>query len=770
MSNTKQVGWTPSSALVGAGPTTATQNPDGSVTIVDSNGNTVTIPAPTVDTDTWSTISGQTITTPDGDSITIPEGSSYNAATSEITLSDGSVVDLASFDTDTDTWSTINDQTITTPDGDSLTIPAGSTYDAATSVLTTSDGNSVDLSSFDTDTDTFATFDGTDTITFADGSTVTVGGADTFATFNPATGVITFADGSTAVLEQDTDTFAVVDATTGRVTDPAGNFIQPATVAQIQAGNAIPRYTAPSNHKDAVSGYDAGYKYPITVDNDIYVGTAGSGGPTTTALGHDAGRNVTSIFVTAIGAEAAMNSTATTTTAVGALAAKNTGATPAQTAVGTQAGENSSGSNSTMVGRSAGQNNSGTQLTALGVSAGKDNTGEAVTAVGYVAAQNNTGLDVTAVGLTSAAENVGAASTFVGRASGQFNTGADATGIGRAALEENTGLQVSALGLNAGRYNTLDNTTHIGFGSQALQPNEVRLGNTLVTRVFTSGAYYGAGFNVVCDERAKKGIRKPKTSEQEAAIAIAEWYVDSGFQFYERGVDVESHKRQSERLVKNAKKALAKAKARNVSNGDDTEALIANAEKDLEMAEGLLNTPISTISKSESFVVAQDVKKLVDELGYYGHLVIEDDGNLMVDFISLMGTVAYGQGLILRNLTKPGNGSGKGNGKGNGTESPANGVIVSDNFQDGNGNAPYNLQVRNTTGESVNWIAVVSDVPYSEIPDLKKGGYTLDVSATGDTYSYTFEGTLSAYANIVITGGLPTPAGTGSGLELFVKE
>ena len=94
---------------------------------------------------------------------------------------------------------------------------------------------------------------------------------------------------------------------------------------------------------------------------------------------------------------------------------------------------------------------------------------------------------------------------------------------------------------------------------------------------------------------------------------------------------------------------------------------------------------------------------------------------------------------------------------------PAAGVIVADNFQDGNGNAPFSMQLRNTTGTASNWIAVIRDVAYSSIPSLNAGPYTLTTSGSGP-YTHTFTGTspLGAYANIAITGGTPSPAGVGT--------
>ena len=92
---------------------------------------------------------------------------------------------------------------------------------------------------------------------------------------------------------------------------------------------------------------------------------------------------------------------------------------------------------------------------------------------------------------------------------------------------------------------------------------------------------------------------------------------------------------------------------------------------------------------------------------------------------------------------------------------PADGVLVCDNFQDGKSKAPYNLQVRNTAGEAVKFIAIVRDAPYSKIPSLVEGGYSLDITESDTGYTYTFTGTLEDYASITITGGLVSPVGNG---------
>ena len=103
---------------------------------------------------------------------------------------------------------------------------------------------------------------------------------------------------------------------------------------------------------------------------------------------------------------------------------------------------------------------------------------------------------------------------------------------------------------------------------------------------------------------------------------------------------------------------------------------------------------------------------------------------------------------------------------------PANGALVSDNFQDGNGNAPFNLQVRLNGAGPTNWQAVVTG-PYATIPNLVAGAYTLATNDNGDgTYTHVFTGTtpLSNFGGITITGDAPTPAGQGgtANVDLYI--
>lgn len=103
----------------------------------------------------------------------------------------------------------------------------------------------------------------------------------------------------------------------------------------------------------------------------------------------------------------------------------------------------------------------------------------------------------------------------------------------------------------------------------------------------------------------------------------------------------------------------------------------------------------------------------------------------------------------------------------------ANGQIVSDNFQDGQRNAPFNLQVRgNVNNQDVDWQALVK-APYGAdfIATLDKGPYTVESEQVGEgAWLHLFTGTeqLSDFEGITITGPAPKPAGEGmAALSLY---
>jgi len=119
----------------------------------------------------------------------------------------------------------------------------------------------------------------------------------------------------------------------------------------------------------------------------------------------------------------------------------------------------------------------------------------------------------------------------------------------------------------------------------------------------------------------------------------------------------------------------------------------------------------------------------------------------------------------------PSNGGGEG-GSTEPTLPSAGRKLVSDNFQDGNGNTLFNLQIRNAIANAANWQALIENAPYATIPSLSAGAYTLATRVNGDgTYNHLFSGTspLNGFQNITITGDVPTPAGSGSGLSLFCE-
>ncbi len=104
---------------------------------------------------------------------------------------------------------------------------------------------------------------------------------------------------------------------------------------------------------------------------------------------------------------------------------------------------------------------------------------------------------------------------------------------------------------------------------------------------------------------------------------------------------------------------------------------------------------------------------------------------------------------------------------------PAGDQLRSFNFQDGNGNAPFNLQVAVNGNGPTNWQAVTPPVPYATIPDLQAGPYTLETFDNGDgAYTHVFTGTqpLTNFTNLEIRGGVPSPAGQGGSgnIEFFI--
>jgi hypothetical protein len=191
---------------------------------------------------------------------------------------------------------------------------------------------------------------------------------------------------------------------------------------------------------------------------------------------------------------------------------------------GTGGGASSLGSNNTALGVNALlSNTTGNQNTAIGVSAlSLNTTGYNNSAIGQGALlSNTTGSFNSAIGVAALFSNTtGDANSAIGlNAIFSNTTGYENTAMGVGALQNNTtGYYNSAFGRNAGRYVTAgtNNTTSnnsvylgydtrasadgntneivIGSGARGDGSNTIRLGNTSITAVATSGVITGASF------------------------------------------------------------------------------------------------------------------------------------------------------------------------------------------------------------------------------------------------------------------------------------
>ena len=113
---------------------------------------------------------------------------------------------------------------------------------------------------------------------------------------------------------------------------------------------------------------------------------------------------------------------------------------------------------------------------------------------------------------------------------------------------------------------------------------------------------------------------------------------------------------------------------------------------------------------------------------------------------------------------------------GGGPQGTPTNEIFPDHFADGNGNAPFEIKFRNTTGIAIAaYEILVSGVPYATIPNLNLNGHTLQTTDNGDgTYDHLFTSSsgLNAFSSSEITStGTPTPPGTGAscGCVTFYK-
>lgn len=132
-------------------------------------------------------------------------------------------------------------------------------------------------------------------------------------------------------------------------------------------------------------------------------------------------------------------------------------------AIGAETLQSNNDSNNTGIGYWAGNTNSANNVTLIGYYSGGANSGAGLTAVGADSGANNTGYDSVAIGTTSLENNTGNKVVAVGNRGGESNTGNESVGIGDGALQRNTGNFVTAVGAFAGDFHKAHNSTCIGY-------------------------------------------------------------------------------------------------------------------------------------------------------------------------------------------------------------------------------------------------------------------------------------------------------------------
>ena len=167
-------------------------------------------------------------------------------------------------------------------------------------------------------------------------------------------------------------------------------------------------------------------------------------------------------------------------------------------------------------------------------------------AVGLALSSNTTGTNNIAFGSNALGSNT---TGFFNTANGinallLNTTGGYNTAIGFNSLATNTtGTNNTAIGYNAGVASAaLANATAIGNGATVTASNYIQLGNTSVTRVNSSAAFYGLSFNGTSDVRLKRNIQpltnslnllmklRPVSYEKKASIAATEYnFKENGF-------------------------------------------------------------------------------------------------------------------------------------------------------------------------------------------------------------------------------------------------
>jgi cytoskeletal protein CcmA (bactofilin family) len=169
------------------------------------------------------------------------------------------------------------------------------------------------------------------------------------------------------------------------------------------------------------------------------------------------------------------------------------------TRLGKEALYNSPGNQNTAIGNESLKNSfSGNYNTAVGSNSLLNNSGSLNSAFGMMSlSSNQSGLENTGIGGYSLYSNTsGSSNTSLGTESLYNNNGSYNTAVGfRSLLSNQSGEYNTAIGYNANvTSGSLTNTTAIGYAAEVDESNKIQLGNPSITKINTSGKYYGNGF------------------------------------------------------------------------------------------------------------------------------------------------------------------------------------------------------------------------------------------------------------------------------------
>lgn len=211
-------------------------------------------------------------------------------------------------------------------------------------------------------------------------------------------------------------------------------------------------------------------------------------------------------------------------------------------------------------------------------------------------------------------------------------------------LRTTSGVTFTSVGVafTVARYNMpFSNATCLGYLAAPTASDEVRLGNSAVTAVRSSGTYYGAGFTVVSDKRLKTEI---EAIPDEAAIAFSKLVNFSTFMRI-RDIDAVTRDEDNENQLQFTQKIEIIMRDKKLTNEEKQEKVAKLSE------EVVANKKIKKAKRIEDLifgnrqagVIAQEIKELAQKLNFGNFLVHKDvDGKFTVDYNSLYAIMIRG--------------------------------------------------------------------------------------------------------------------------------